>query len=117
MSISYKSETCAAVKAALDASFRAGHWEQVFVSTQTPSFAHWMGTRSHLKRDFTCNLVKISGASSYNCCYKDYGIYLNLMNRQNYFLVFGARTGLTLVSMKSKHYSQEGRGYQQIRDC
>ena len=38
-------------------------------------------------------------------------------SRQNYIMVFGARTGFTLVSMKSKHYSQGGRGYQQIRGC
>ena len=77
------------------------------LSTQTPSSAHWMGTRSHLRMAFTCVVaIYISDASSYNCCYNDHGIYLRLMNRQNYFLVFWARTGSTLLSMKSKYFSQ-----------
>ena len=81
------------------------------LSTQTPSSAHWMGTRSHLRMTFTCVVaIYISDASSYNCCYNDHGIYLRLMNRQNYFLVFWARTGSTLLSMKSKHFSQGVRG-------
>ena len=86
------------------------------LSTQTPSSAQWMGTRGHLKSAFTCVVIWISGASSHNCSYNDFGINLHLMNRQIYFLVFGARTGFTFASMKSKHYSQGGRGYQQIRD-
>ena len=36
----------------------------------------------------TCVVSYISDASSYNCCYDDYGIYLHLMNLQNYVLVF-----------------------------
>ena len=69
------------------------------LSTQTPSSAHWMGTRSHLRMTFTCVVaIYISDASSYNCCYNDHGIYLRLMNRQNYFLVFWARTGSTPLS-------------------
>ena len=32
-------------------------------------------------------------------------------------LLLGVSSEDTLVSMKSKHYSQGGRGYQQIRDC
>ena len=62
-------------------------------------------------RGFSLEGLYISDASSYNCRYDDYGIHLHLMNRQNFFLVFGARTGSTFVSMKSKHYSQGGRGY------
>ena len=74
------------------------------LSTQTPGSAHWMGTRSHLRMTFTCECVVaiyISDASSYNCCYNDHGIYLRLMNRQNYFLVFWARTGSTLVAFRA----------------
>ena len=86
------------------------------LSSQTPSSEQWMGTRHTEPPEEGFHLQGyISDASSYNCCYDDYGIHLHLMNRQNFCLVFGARTGSTLVSMKSKHYSQGGTGYQQIR--
>ena len=69
------------------------------LSTQTPSSTQWMGTRGHLKRVFTCVVSYISGASSHNCSYNDFKIYLHLVNWQNYFMLFEARTGFTLVSM------------------